>query len=295
VTTQRIADRSNALGSLAGLQASASRLASLQSKLSSGRQITKPSDNPTGTTTALELRGQLQRTNQYVASGSDGIAWLSQIDSTLSSVVKATQNVRDLVLQGANTATNDPNSENALAQQVDAIRSTLLGLSNTTYQGRPVFGGTTAGTTAYDSTGAYQGNSGAVTRTIGDGDSVTVGATGPAVFGADGSNLFDLLSTISNDLRTNTAGLSGDLSSLDTALHRVSSQQAVAGATYNRIETVQSIASDTTLQLKTQLSDIQDVDVAELAVQVSSANVAYQASLQTTASIKQTSLLDFLR
>ncbi len=36
-------------GSLAGLRSTASRLAGLQSQLSSGRQITRPSDSPSGT------------------------------------------------------------------------------------------------------------------------------------------------------------------------------------------------------------------------------------------------------
>src|SRR6202042_2810481 len=126
MTTERVADREWSLGSLAGLQSSASRLAALQSQLSSGRAITKPSDSPTGTISALELRGQLKRVTQYQANAQDGIGWLTEIDSTLTSVTSATQNVRDLVLQGLNTATNDPSSDSALAQQVDSIRSTVL-------------------------------------------------------------------------------------------------------------------------------------------------------------------------
>jgi flagellar hook-associated protein 3 FlgL len=64
---------------------------------------------------------------------------------------------------------------------------------------------------------------------------------------------------------------------------------------YQRIETTQSIASKTSLQLTTDLSGLQDVDVADMAIQVSSANLTYQAALQTTANIRQTSLLDYLR
>jgi flagellar hook-associated protein 3 FlgL len=295
VTTQRVADRAASLGSLAGLQSSAARLSALQSQLSSGRAITKPSDSPTGTVSALELRSQLKQVTQYQANAQDGIGWLTEIDSTLSSVTKATQTVRDLVLQGQNTATNDASSDDALAQQVDAIRSTLLGLANTSYEGRPVFGGTTAGTTAFDATGTYQGDTGTVTRTIGPNDSVQVGASGTAVFGANGSNLFDVLTSISNNLRTNPSGLSGDLTNLDAAMTTLSSQQALAGASYNRIQSVQTVASATSLQVTTQLSNIQDVDMADMAIQVSSANVSYQAALQVTANIRQTSLLDFLK
>jgi flagellin-like hook-associated protein FlgL len=48
------------------------------------------------------------------------------------------------------------------------------------------------------------------------------------------------------------------------------------------------------LNLTTSLSGIQDADVANLAIQISSTNMAYQAALQTTASIRQTSLLNYL-
>ncbi len=293
--SNRITESAGALSSMAGMQSAASRLAALESQLSSGRAITKPSDSPTGTVSALELRSQLKQVTQYQANAQDGLGWLTEIDSTLPSATAATQSVRDLVLQGLNTGANDTSSNEALAQQVDAVRSTLLSLANTTYQGRPIFGGTTAGSAAYDASGTYQGDTGSVTRTIGSNDSVQVGATGPAVFGADGSNLFDVLRSISNDLRTNPTALSGDLGNLDSAMSNMSAQQAVAGATYNRIQSVQTVASGTQLQVTSQLSSIQDADLADMAIQVSSANVAYQAALQTTANIRQTSLLDFLK
>jgi flagellar hook-associated protein 3 FlgL len=295
VTTPRITDRSSALGSLAGLQASANRLSALQSKLSSGRQITKPSDDPVGTERALALRGELKRTSQYAASATSGLGWLSQVDSTMTSVMNQMQNVRTLMLQGMNVGTSDAASENAIADNIDQLRSSMLSLANTTYEGQPIFGGTTAGSVAFNAAGAYVGDSGAVTRQVGSNDNVAINQTGTAVFGANGSNLFDLLSTVSNDLRTNPAGLTSDLANVDTAMSTLSAQQGMAGATYQRINTVQTSITNSSLQITTSLSSIQDADVGDMAIQISSANVAYQAALQTTASIRQTSLLDYLK
>ena len=291
----RVTERNGALGSLAGLQAASSKLSALQTQLSSGRRITKPSDDPVGTVSALALRGELQRSNQYQANAQSGLGWLTQVDSTLSSVQSQAQKVRTLVLQGSNTGANDASSLNALADNVDQLRSSMLSLANTTYEGRPIFGGTTAGTAAFDSSGTYVGDTGSITRTVGANDDVQVNQSGTAVFGANGSNLFDLLTTISSDLRTNPAGLSTDLSNLDAAMTGLSAQQGQSGAIYQRIQTVQTDASNSSLQLTTALSGLQDVDVADMAIQVSSANLTYQASLQTTANIRQTSLLDFLK
>lgn len=291
----RVTEGSSSRGALVGLQSQASRLAGLQSQLSSGRQITKPSDNPTGTVNALELRSQLKQNAQYQANGTDAIGWLTTVDSAYNSITTQLQQVRTLVLQGMNTGTGNATSNEALAQQVDAARSSLLALANSSYQGRPVFGGTTASTVAFDTSGNYVGDAGTVTRTVGPSSSVDLNNPGTTAFGPNGSNLFDLMSSIANDLRTNPSALGGDLSALDTRQLAITNDQSLAGAKYARIQTVQNTNTTNTTQLKSQLSDLQDIDLADMAVQVSSANASYQAALATTAKISQTSLLDFLR
>jgi flagellar hook-associated protein 3 FlgL len=290
----RVTEGSAAYASLVGLQSTASKLADLQAQMSSGRQITKPSDDPTGTANALQLRAELKRTTQYDSNASDGIGWLSAADSTFSSTITQLQKVRTLVLQGMNTGANSASSNAAISQQVDQIRTSLLAMANTSYNGRPLFGGTTTGTVSFDSTGAYVGDNGSITRTIGPNSSVTVNSIGTAVYGANGSNLFGVLSTISSDLQSNTSNLTADLSSLDTAISRVTGAQGQEGAVYSRIQNTQSVNAANSVALKTQLSTIQDIDLADMAVQVSSADAAYQAALATTAKVRQMSLLDFL-
>jgi flagellar hook-associated protein 3 FlgL len=291
----RVTEGFTSQGALVGLQASAGRLSELQQQLSSGRQITKPSDNPTGTVSALQLRSQLKQLTQYQASATDALGWLTTVDSAYSSISSQLQQVRTLVLQGMNTGTGSASSNEAIAQQVDQARASLLSLANASYLGRPVFGGTTASTVAFDSTGAYVGDSGTVSRTVGPNTTVDLNTPGTTAFGPNGSNLFDLLSSISNDLRTNPSGLGADLAALDARQVAITGDQALAGAKYQRIQGVQTTSSTNTTQLKSQLSDLQDIDLADLAVQVSSANAAYQAALATTAKISQISLLDFLR
>jgi flagellar hook-associated protein 3 FlgL len=291
----RVTEGSAVYGSLAGLQSTSSRLADLQAQMSSGRQITKPSDSPSGTNEALGLRAQLKRVDQYQTNAADALGWLSTADSAFSSTVSQLQSARTLVLQGMNTGANSTDSNNALAQQIDQLRSSLLSLSNTSYLGRPIFGGTTAGTTAFDASGSYVGDGGAVNRTVGTDTTIQVNALGTDVFGPNGSNVFDLLGDISTKLRTNPAALGTDLQQLDGAMSRVSSQQALEGAKYQRIQNTQGVSASNTLQLKSQLSDLQDIDLADMAIKVSTANAAYQAALATTAQVRQTSLLDFLK
>lgn len=291
----RVTVGSASQGALAGLQAGASRLASLQEQLSSGRQITKPSDSPTGTVTALQLRSQLKQLNQHQANATDALGWLTTVDSTLHSVTKQLQQVRSLVLQGMNTGTGNATSNEALAQQVDQARASLLSLANSSYLGRPVFGGTTAGGVAFDASGSYVGDTGTVTRTVGANNAIDLNTPGTAAFGANGSNLFDLLTDISANLRTNPSALGANLQQLDAQQVTITNEQSLAGAKYQRIQSVQNTANTNRIQLKTQLSELQEIDLADMAIQVTSANAAYQAALATTAKVSQISLLDFLR
>jgi flagellar hook-associated protein 3 FlgL len=125
---------------------------------------------------------------------------------------------------------------------------------------------------------------------------------GTDVFGADSddSNMFTVLKNISTALNvdpadpTFTSGLNAQLANLDTATTRLSTAQATEGAIYNQVQTAQTVQTSTGTTLTTQLSNIQDIDLAQMAVDVSTAQVTYQASLQTTASIQQMSLLNFL-
>lgn len=291
----RVTDGSANLNSLTGMQNAASRLAAVQAQLSSGRLIQRPSDNPAGTGQALALRGDIKRTNQYATNSSDALAWMSTADTAYTSIVNLTQKARTLVVQGLNTGGTSPQSEDALADQIDSLRDSLISLANTQYNGRPVFGGTTSGSAAYDASGSYVGDTGAVARTVAPGSTVQINQTGPQIFGAPGNDLFSVLSSISAALRSNPAALGSSLNSLDAAIDRIGGAQATEGAAYQRVQTAQSTQSRNLVTLQSQLSDLQDIDVAEMAVQVSTANVTYQAALQTTANVRQTSLLDFLR
>src|SRR5581483_7057358 len=164
-TTERLMGQN----ALTNLQSGLTKLGRLQEQLSSGKLIEKPSDSPGGTAAAMQTRGDIARFNQYSRNADDGMAWLGTIDSALTNSTAQLHQARDLVLQGLSPgAAGSSQTGVALANQIDAIKQSMINVANTTYLGRPVFGGTTAGMTAYDTTGNYVGDSGQVTRSVGD-------------------------------------------------------------------------------------------------------------------------------
>ena len=291
----RVTVGSAAYTGVQNMEASAARMADLQNKLSSGKRLTAPSDDPAGTVRALQLRGALSRNDQYMANAQDAQSWLNTIDDSYSSIVTTLQQARTLVVRGLNTGVNDAAANNALASEMDTVRSTMLQLANSTFDGRPVFGGTTAGGVAYDANGNYVGDNGAVSRDVGEGLTVSVSTTGPSVFGGGSSDVFSLLANAANALRTNPGGMSSMLAQFDDAIAQVSSAQAQEGARAQQVQDAVNGLTTRGTALQSELSGVEDVDMAEMAMKVTTANTNYQAALQTTATISQLSLMDFLR
>ena len=154
----RVTETSMTTKALGDLQRSAARGQKIQQQISSGKLLSRPSDSPTGTVTSLQLRGEVRATQQYSRNADDGMGWLGTIQDKLGDASSQILRVRDLTVQALNSSETDPSAREALAAEIDEVKTTLVGEANTSYLGRPVFGGTTSGGVAYDpdGTGAHQ-------------------------------------------------------------------------------------------------------------------------------------------
>jgi hypothetical protein len=74
----------------------------------------------------------------------------------------------------------------------------------------------------------------------------------------------------------------------------MTSDKSLPVAKCRRIQTPQATLDTTMLQLESQPSGVQDMDLVDI-VAVAAANAAYQAALATIANIHHISLGDFLR
>ena len=300
----RVTQHTIASNSLANLQTNLGRVSQLQEQMTSGKVINRPSDSPTGTVSALGLRGEIRTTEQYSRNANDAVSWLGTQDTTLTSINDVLQRVRVLTLQGSNDGALGPAAREALATEVTSLRESTRGLANTTFLGRPIFGGTTANTQAFvvDATSGatpqpivYQGDGGKVVRRIGDDATVRVDTDGLAVFGPDGASAFDVLDRIADHLVTDPAALAGDLGALDDATLRVRTALTEVGSRYNRAEAARQAADDRVLTLRATLSGVEDIDLPHTIMDLQMQQMAYQTALGATAKALQPSLLDFLR
>jgi flagellar hook-associated protein 3 FlgL len=312
----RVTETSMTSKVLSDLQRSLQRGQKLQSQISSGKLLSRPSDSPTGTVTALQLRTEARATEQYGRNANDGLGWLGTIQDTLGDASTSILRVRDLTVQALN-ATNTGTSRNALAKEIDNIRDTLLSQANTKFLGRPVFGGTTPGSVAYDVDPANPGQPiyvgkpdptpippdpptppTPVTRTVGPNAKVRIDISGPEAFGQPGdpSELFTVLSSLSASIRNgDDNAINAGLANLDAAHETLKSALSDVGARYNRVEQMKQSAVDHMLSVSSQLSDVEDVDLPKAIMDLQIQQTSYQAALAAASKVIQPSLIDFLR
>jgi len=98
----RITQRAVATTSLQGLNQNLAAIAKLQQQLTSGKSISKPSDDPTGTNAAMQTRQEQAGAAQHARNISDGLGALNITDSTLQSMIAQVHTVRDRTLTGSN-------------------------------------------------------------------------------------------------------------------------------------------------------------------------------------------------
>lgn len=296
MATTRVTQNMMSHHSVDSLRSSLSRLSKIQERLSTGRVLNRPSDSPTDTTSAMRIRSTIADVKQYNRNATDGNGWLGMIDAALTTAGGQVMRARDLALQGANEGVAGQTARDSLAAEVDQIREGLITTANTAFLGRPVFGGVTAGTKAYDATGTYIGTPGAVNRTVAEGTTVQVNVDGDAAFGAAGSSVFDHLTALATALRVgDQATISASIDALEVDRDRITTAQTEIGSRQNRVEAALTAAGDDELRLTGSLAEVESADLPRTIVDLQLQQVAYQAALGATARVIQPSLLDFLR
>jgi len=279
---------------LADIENVYSQLTQTQERLSSGKQLTKPSDDPFATSRALLYRAGLAANQQYQTNAQDMTSWLSASDTALSTVNDDLGRVRDLLVQAANGSMSQTDLDSIsteLGQLADSIKSD----ANTQYAGSYIFSGSQTGTQPFTVGGAdtYAGDSNAISRELGQGVTMQVNVTGDVVV----SPILAAIRQIQTDLAAggNNANLgTTDLDMVDAAQNTLSEQQAVVGARENRV-TLATTRLQQLQQAQTQdLSNTQDADIAQAMIDFSQQSAVYQAALRAGASLIQPTLMDYL-
>lgn len=292
MSTGRVTQRSMSNVTLRGLQEALGRTQDLQNKLSSGRRVSRPADDPSAAVAAMKLRSHRSGDEQYLRNADDATGRLEAADMALQTVSARLGRVRELVIQSQNGAIGT-SGLSALAEEITQLRGDVIDQYNTRWLDRPVFGGTVPGTDAVNTaTGAYVGNDAEILTRISRDATIRVDVRGTDA-GAD--VIPDLLSTIAAHVAAADPAVPADLIALDAATQSVLTSLGDIGAREARIMTTKDRVDSERLDFTARISENEDVDLPETIMALKSQQVAYESALGAAAKVLQTSLADYLR
>ncbi len=288
---------------LRNMQFNMKRLAECQERLSSGKEIRRPSDDPVRVTTSLALRSDLGEIEQYTKNVNDAKTWMEVTDDALASAIEVLQTARDRAVAGAND-TLPQASRQAMAEEVKQLMEQMKQIANTNLGGRYIFGGTKTDQEPYveDTTSGvvnYLGNSGDIIYEIAPNISVCVNFDGHEVFGKNDINnkdVFAVLKDLYSYLNSGeTANVSASIGEIDKLLDNLIARRGELGARENRMEMSADRLSQDQVQQTSLLSQAEDADIAKAIIDLKNQENAYRTTLAAGARIIMPTLIDFLR
>ncbi|WP_026691427.1 flagellar hook-associated protein FlgL [Alteribacter aurantiacus] len=127
--------------SLRHLSQSYQQLHTLQNQLSTGKKITRASDDPVVAMNGMRYRTQVTEIEQFQRNLGEVNNWMDNSDATLDKVTHSLHRVRELTVQASNDTYEDSQRSN-IAKEVEELRKHLQSLANTKTNGKYIFNGT---------------------------------------------------------------------------------------------------------------------------------------------------------
>jgi flagellar hook-associated protein 3 FlgL len=275
---------------------------------SSGKRVNVASDAPSEIDTILQLRTDDARNSQIQANLAVAKTDADAADTALTSATQLMDRATVLAAQGANF-TLDATGRQSIAGEVQSLLEQMTSISNTTVQGRYIFGGDLDSTPPYDvdltaANGVARFTNSPATRRVENsaGGSFAVSQSALNVFdtrNADDTLASDNVFAALNNLRlgllaNDTAQVTAANASVQLASDHLNTAQAFYGTVQNRITDATNYSANYDVQIKTELSQKQDADITSAALAITQGNTQLQAAFQMQAKMPRTTLFDFM-
>ena len=284
------------------------RLAKTQAQMAETKQILNPSDAPDQAAAIQRLKGEVDR--QEKNSGMLKIAQsrYKAEEAALNSANDVLIRLKELTIQAAN-GTVASNDRQAIAAEMSTLKDQLLSLGNSRDDnGNYLFSGTRVRTPAFqvDSNGAVQ-YMGDQTQTR-----IPAGVDRTVLYTRSGTDVFSRVVRQTNGVTT-SVGFFDSLDQLITAVKN-SNQQTIqdgvgdlsqmhdnitltlaqTGSDQSVVQSQLDILDQTTIRLKSTLSEIEDLDYAKAVTQMNKEMLAQQSAMGSFSKISGLSLFDYI-
>ena len=126
--------------SLSNISNSYLKMGQYQDQLSTGKKITKPSDDPVTAMKGMYYRSDLTSVQQYKRNLSELQTWMDNSESGMQQADSALQRIRELVVQSQNSSLTDVDRK-AISAEIGQMQQDLVKTANTQVAGRYIFHG----------------------------------------------------------------------------------------------------------------------------------------------------------
>ncbi|SES00061.1 flagellar hook-associated protein FlgL [Salisediminibacterium halotolerans] len=137
----RVTQSMLASGTLNHLSNNYQKMQGLQDQLSTGKKITRASDDPVVAMNGMRYRSQVGEMEQFERNTSEVHNWMDTADDTLGQTTDAMTRIRELTVQAANDS-YDADERANIAAEVGQLREHIESMANTQNNGKYVFNGT---------------------------------------------------------------------------------------------------------------------------------------------------------
>lgn len=285
-----------AANSLKQISNSYNKLETLQNQLSTGKKITRPSDDPVVATKGMAYRSNLSEVNQYKRNLTEAQSWFDSSESGLEQVNSILQRTKELVVQGLN-GTNESDDRQAIAREIEQLKLDYMQVGNTQVAGNYIFNGVNVGAPpiSENASGMIESNINLdpFSVEVSKGIQLRVNIHSENIFG---QGAFDLMNNVQTAFEQNDVNSLKELSTqVDTQLSTLLAERSELGARSNRLELIENRLDSQEITATKMLSNNEDADIEKVITDLTVQESVHRAALGVGAQIIQPTLLDFLR
>jgi flagellin len=243
----------SALNAATQLDMNSANLSTSLARLSSGSQITSPSDDPAGLAVSMKLSAQVARTNAAQDNVNNAVSFNQTQDGYLQQVNTALSRMSELSIS-AQDITKTTSDRALYQQEYSALGSYVSNVATQSFNGVSLFNGATLSVTT-DGNGGLFSNIG-----------VNLTSTNTSYSKAIGDNI------------TSLTGAQAAVGNTQTAIQQLASDRATIGANEESLGYYSAQLGSLSNNLQAATSSITDVDVATESTTYAKENILVQSS-----------------
>jgi flagellar hook-associated protein 3 FlgL len=290
--------------------ASQNSLAQSQAQLSTGKKVVQVSDAPDEATAIQRLKSVIARQDSFEQAVKTAQNRLNAEETALEATANIMVRMKELTIQALND-TYGPKDREIIAVEMQGLQEDLLSYANTRdANGAYLFSGSRVFTPPFAANAqgdvVYQGDETVNLVDVGDQRQVRLNRTGTEVFGrvtrdmpdgsTEGRSFFQSVQDLVDAVRTSDReAMNRGLGEFDVLNQQVAISQAKVGSAMNVVTNQTAVLEETRLQLKTVLSEIEDLDYTEAVTEMQKRMMALEASQASFAQISRLNLFEYIR